>query len=81
MNSSRHYSQMSTKPPSKGGIDISFLIIGKEDKSMVEIKQAVEMERVLRLQKDGNKIEVKGHLTNDECTKLIKLLIRDGWKA
>ena len=48
---------------------------------MAEIKQAVEMERVLRLQKDGNKIEVKGHLTNDECTKLIKLLIRDGWKA
>ena len=48
---------------------------------MTEIKKAIEMERVLRLQKDGNKIEVKGNLTNDECTKLIKILIKDGWKA
>lgn len=81
MNSSNPYSQMSTKPPSRVGIDISFLIIGKEDKSMTEIKKAIEIERVLRLQKDGNKIEIKGHLTNDECTKLIKILIKDGWKA
>ena len=81
MSSSRHCLQTSTKPPSKVGIDISFLIIGKEDKSMAEIKKAIEIERVLRLQKDGNKIEVKGHLTNDECTKLIKILIKDGWKA
>lgn len=81
MSLSKHCSQMSTKPPNRVGIDISFLIIGKEDKKMTEIKKAVEMERVLRLQKDGNKIEVKGHLTNDECTKLIKILIKDGWKA
>lgn len=46
-----------------------------------EAKQAVKMERVLRLQKDGNKIEINGHLTNDEYTKLIKILVRDGWKA
>ena len=78
MSSSRHCLQTSTKPPSKVGIDISFLIIGKEDMTM-DVKKSVEMISVLRFKKDDNEIEIKGHLSNEEKIQITKTLLKDGW--
>ena len=76
---SKHCSQTSMKPPSRVGIDISFLIIGKEDKSR-EVKKAIEMVSVLRFKKDDNEIKIEGHLSNEEKMNLIKNLLKAGWK-
>lgn len=79
MSSSRHCSQTSMKPPNRVGIDISFLIIGKEDITM-DVKKAVEMVSVLRFKKDDNEMKIEGHLSNEEKIDLIKVLLKAGWK-
>lgn len=78
MSLSKQCSQTSMKPPSKVGIDISFLIIGKEDMTM-DVKKAVEMVSVLRFKKDDNEIKIEGHLSNEEKIQITKTLLKDGW--
>lgn len=78
MSLSKHCSQTSMKPPNRVGIDISFLIIGKEDMTM-DVKKSVEMISILRFKKGDNEIEIKGHLSNEEKIQITKTLLKDGW--